>query len=83
MGGYVDCFGYGKWASTDTWNRFYVSDAIRADGSPAGGLDAVRFIKVQTAALHYGGIFGEVSTEIQSGDYLGSQSSFPSPAGGR
>jgi hypothetical protein len=43
----------------------------------------VRFIKVQNAILHYGGIFGEVSTEIQTGDYPESQSDFPKPAGGR
>jgi hypothetical protein len=73
MGGYVDVAAVSgtKW-SGDGWDRHHVSDAIRADGS-AASLSAVRFIKVQTAILRYGGIFGEVSTEIRSADGLSSQ----------
>jgi hypothetical protein len=59
-------------------NKFFVADAMRADGS-ALTLNAVRFIKVQSAMLLYGGVFGEVSTEIHSAEFLGSQSSFPLP----
>jgi hypothetical protein len=81
MGGYVDNYGWSGWSDSDTWDRFSVSDAIHADGSPAT-LNAVRFIKVQTAIFRYGGIFGEVSTEIKSADFLGSTTTFPGPAGG-
>lgn len=74
--GYVDALNL----EADPNNRikFFVSDAIRADGSVLT-LNSVRFIKVQTAILYYGGIFGEVSTEINSADFLGSQTSFPKP----
>ncbi|MDR1909588.1 MAG: bacterial Ig-like domain-containing protein [Spirochaetaceae bacterium] len=77
MAGYVDTGNYGKWTG-DNWDRYYVSDAMRADGE-AVSLSAVRFIKVQTAIHRYGGIFGEVSTEIKSATDLGSQSDFPDP----
>jgi hypothetical protein len=80
VGGYVDAFGFSKWTG-DAWNKFSVSDAIRADGS-AANLNAVKFIKVQTAIHHYGGIFGDCSTEINSADFLGSQTDFPDPDGG-
>jgi hypothetical protein len=83
VGGYVDSFGgMGQWASNDTWDKFYVEDAIRADGNPIN-LSAVKFIKVQTGIHRYGGIFGDCSTEINSADFLGSQTDFPSPDGGR
>jgi hypothetical protein len=82
MGGYVDTYGYGKWYDKDTWDRVFLSDAIRADGSPVN-LTNVRFIKVQTALHRYGGIFGDVSTEINSADFLGSQTNFANPEGGR
>jgi hypothetical protein len=59
-------------------NKFFIADARRADGS-AITLGAVRFIKVHTALFRYGGIFGDVSTEIQSADFRGSQSNFPPP----
>jgi hypothetical protein len=39
----------------------------------------VRFIKVQTAVLCYGGSFGEVSPEIKTADFLGGQTNFPLP----
>jgi hypothetical protein len=78
--GYVDSLGstlpahHPDWA----WDYFYVSDAVRADGSPAN-LGAVHFIKVHTGRFKYGGLFGEISTEIYSADYLGQQSDFPLP----
>jgi hypothetical protein len=83
VGGYVDSFGgVGKWSSSETWDKFHVEDAIRADGTSIS-LNAVKFIKVQSAIHRYGGIFGDCSTEIKSADYLGSQTDFPSPDGGR
>ncbi|MDR0721963.1 MAG: bacterial Ig-like domain-containing protein [Treponema sp.] len=83
IGGYVDSFGNaGKWASNDTWDKFYVEDAIRADGTSIS-LNAVKFIKVQTGIHRYGGVFGDCSTEINNADYLGKQTDFPNPAGGR
>jgi hypothetical protein len=57
---------------------FYVSDAVKADGSPAN-LSAVHFIKVHTGRFQYGGVFGEISTEIYDADFLGKQTDFPLP----
>jgi hypothetical protein len=68
MPGYVDALG----------DTFYVNTAMRADGSPVT-LSAVKFIKVQTAIFHYGGSFGDVSTEISSADFLGKTTDFPMP----
>ncbi|MDR2601663.1 MAG: bacterial Ig-like domain-containing protein [Spirochaetaceae bacterium] len=68
MPGYVDALG----------DTFQVDKAMRADGSPVT-LSAVKFIKVQTAVLRYGGSFGDVSTEIYSADFLGVQTNFPLP----
>jgi hypothetical protein len=65
---YVDAIG----------NQFNVNWAMRADGTPIT-LSSVRFIKVQTAIFHYGGSFGDVSTEIKSADFLGVQTDFPDP----
>jgi hypothetical protein len=75
-----DSWGYVDACNLDRDDRdvFFVGDAIGADGS-ALTLSRVRFIKVQTAILRYGGIFGEVSTEIHSADFLGSQTNFPKP----
>jgi hypothetical protein len=58
-------------------------DAIRADGSAANLNPAlVRFVKVQTAFFRYGGVFGNVSTEIVYGTNLPDQSGgFPMPDG--
>jgi hypothetical protein len=79
MGGYVDCWAYGeRWSTKDTYARFHVEDAMRADGTPAH-LQNIRFIKVQTAILFYGGIFGDVSTEISGADFLGITTNFPLP----
>jgi hypothetical protein len=57
---------------------FYIADAMDIAGNPVT-LGAVRFIKVQTAIFHYGGIFGDVSTEIASADFLGATTTFPMP----
>jgi hypothetical protein len=78
---YVDSGGNDKYPYA-TFN--VARDAIRADGSPAG-LDPaqVRFVKVQTAVFAYGGVFGNVSTEITHGTNLPDQSGgFPMPEGG-
>jgi hypothetical protein len=66
--GYADAIG----------DTFFVSKAMRADGTSVT-LSSVKFIKVQTALFRYGGIFGDVSTEIQYADFLGTQSTFPKP----
>jgi hypothetical protein len=66
--GYVDALG----------DTFYLSDAMDLEGNPVT-LTAVRFLKVQTAIFHYGGSFGDVSTEIRSADFLGQQTTFPLP----
>jgi hypothetical protein len=68
MYGYVDAMN----------STFYVNKAMSADGTPVS-LSAVKFIKVHTGVLRYGGIFGEVSTEIKQADFLGQQSDFPDP----
>jgi hypothetical protein len=68
-------------ADANNRTRFFVADAVRTDGS-AVTLSAVRFIKVQTGALRYGGIFWEIPAEINSADFLDSQTDFPKPGGG-
>jgi hypothetical protein len=88
------CTGPGSWGYVDSlgalwpihhpeseweWDRVFVSDAVKADGSPAN-LSAVRFIKVHTGFFIYGGVFGENSTEIRFADGLPDQSGgFPDP----
>jgi hypothetical protein len=68
--GYVDC-------TADV--TFPVGRAVRADGTPAN-LSAVKFLKVQTGMFRYGGIFGDVSTEIVEADFLEYQAGgFPMP----
>jgi hypothetical protein len=52
--------------------EFHVNKAMGADGTPVA-LTAVKFIKVQTALFRYGGIYGDVSTEIEEADFLGKQ----------
>jgi hypothetical protein len=66
--GYVDA------AAVD----FPVNKAMGVDGAPVA-LTAVKFIKVQTGVFRYGGLYGDVSTEIKYADFLGTQSLFPSP----
>jgi hypothetical protein len=68
MSGYVDT----------VTRQFPVNRAMRADGTPVT-LAAVKFIKVQTGVFRYGGLYGDVSTEVQEADFLGRQSSFPKP----
>jgi hypothetical protein len=52
--GYVDTF---------STNRFDISDAMQADGSPAS-LGYIDFVRIQCALLTEAGAFGEISTEI-------------------
>jgi hypothetical protein len=68
MPGYADAIG----------DTFYTSAAMDLAGTPVT-LSAVKFIKVQTAVFRYGGLFGDVSTEIKYADFLGTQSLFPDP----
>jgi hypothetical protein len=73
-GGLSDMYGY-----VDAMDAtFHVDRAMRADGTPAN-LSAVKFIKVHTGVFRYGGIYGDVSTEIRYADFLGQQSDFPDP----
>lgn len=51
-------------------NGFRISNAVFADGSPAGLL-YIDFIKVQTGVLAQSGILGEVSTEVSGFTDLG------------
>ena len=44
-----------------------ISRAIAADGSPVTLTD-IRFVKVHTGVFRYGTVFGELSTEINTGD---------------
>jgi hypothetical protein len=74
IAGYVDTVG----DSAFLRDIFPVSRAVRADGAPAG-LSAVKFIKVQTGIFRYGGIFGDVSTEISYTEDLGYTTEFPMP----
>jgi hypothetical protein len=70
LAGYADTVGDGI---------FPVSRAVRADGVSAN-ITAVKFLKVQTAIFRYGGIFGDVSTELHYADFLPIQSGgFPMP----
>jgi hypothetical protein len=57
--GYYPMYGYVD-AVAET---FYIKDAMDITGSSVN-LQAVRFLKVQTSVFHYGGSFGDVSTEI-------------------
>jgi hypothetical protein len=68
MTGYVDAVG----------DTFYINAAMDLAGNPVT-LTAVRFLKVQTGVFHYGGSFGDVSTEIAGADFLGKQTDFPAP----
>jgi hypothetical protein len=53
----------------DTYARgtFYLKNAMDARGNPVT-LTNVRFIKVQCAVFHYGGAYGDMSTEIMAAD---------------
>jgi hypothetical protein len=83
MNGYVDSAGDASWVWPSwEWPGYDVArDAIKADGTPANLNPArVRFVKVQTAVFRYGGVFGDMSTEIVSATNLPDQSGgFPMP----
>jgi hypothetical protein len=71
--------GYLPWGYVDaSVFDFHISHAIQQDGTPAN-LPWIDFVKVQTAVFRYGGVFGEVSTEIHSAEGLGKQTDFPLP----
>jgi hypothetical protein len=71
--------GYLPWGYVDaSVFDFHISHAIQQDGTPAD-LPWIDFVKVQTAVFRYGGVFGEVSTEIYSAEGLGKQTDFPLP----
>jgi hypothetical protein len=76
--GYVDSMNRNAPDSGRDADRFYISDAIRADGTPAN-LPYIDFVRVQSGLFYYGGVFGEISTEINWGEGLGSMTNFPSP----
>jgi hypothetical protein len=76
-GGYSNLAPMYGYADANDW-IFYVNRAMGVDGASVT-LTAVKFIKVQTGVLRYGGLYGDVSTEIQYADFLGTQSSFPKP----
>jgi hypothetical protein len=72
-------YGYVDAATTGAeWDKFDISWAVKADGTPAN-LPWIDFVKVQTGTFHYGGAFGEFSTEINYADGLGNQTNFPKP----
>jgi hypothetical protein len=67
------------WGYVDTaYTDFHISHARQQDGTPAN-LPWIDFVKVQTAIFRYGGVFGEVSTELYDADGLGKQTDFPLP----
>jgi hypothetical protein len=66
------------WGVVGNWVT-YICILLRDDGIPAN-LSAVKFLKVQTGMFRYGGIFGDVSTEIVEADFLEYQAGgFPMP----
>jgi hypothetical protein len=70
-------FGKGGYADVNSGYGGGGIGVIRADGSPAPGGGS--FTKVQTGVFRYGGIFGDVSTEIVSADGLPLQTDFVIP----
>jgi hypothetical protein len=76
--GYVDAGDMRTGPYADQNGKFFVSNAIQRDGSPAN-LPWIDFIKVQTATFFYGTVVGDISTEIYSADGLGVQTDFPLP----
>jgi hypothetical protein len=58
--------------------NFPINAAMDLAGNPVT-LTAVRFLKVHTAVFVYGGMFGDMSTEIKYADFLGKLTNFPSP----
>lgn len=67
--GYADNFGSdrltddGNAAAGISANHFRISDAVRADGSPAD-LERIDFVKIQTSVHAQAPAIGELSTEI-------------------
>jgi hypothetical protein len=76
--GYVDAGDLSDGPYGDQNGKFFVSNAIQRDGSPAN-LPWIDFVKVQTAVFAYGTLVGDISTEIYSADGLGIQTDFPLP----
>jgi hypothetical protein len=76
--GYVDAGDLEGGTYANQNGKFFVSNAMQRDGSPAD-LPWIDFIKVQTAVFVYGTDVGEISTEIHSADGLGKQTDFPLP----
>jgi hypothetical protein len=76
--GYVDAGDLDDGPYGDQNGKFFVSNAIQLDGSPAN-LPWIDFVKVQTAVFAYGTLVGDISTEIYSADGLGIQTDFPLP----
>jgi hypothetical protein len=78
--GYVDVYDLvgGPPGDTHPSFTFPIHRAIKADGSPVTLTD-VRFIKVHTAEFSRSVTFGDISTEIHSADFLGTQTDFPLP----
>jgi hypothetical protein len=81
--GYVDVCdpsgkGHGPTGDIHPFDEFPIHRAVKADGSSVT-LTNVRFIKVQTAVFCNDRVFGDLSTEIYSADYLGTQTDFPLP----
>jgi hypothetical protein len=74
LSGYVDVYN-AKDRSIVTVDK---NKAVCADGSKAN-INNIRFVKVQTGVFSYGGIFGDISTEIYSATGLGQQTNFPLP----
>jgi hypothetical protein len=71
--GYTGAIGDGGnsgYVDTTASPMFYVNNAIDTAGNSVT-LTNVRFVKVHTAIFRYGGIFGEVSTEITTASGFG------------
>lgn len=61
--GYAETYNNQDYDTDLKANRFDISDAVNADGSPAN-LDGIDFIKVQSSVFQIAGWLNEVSTEV-------------------
>jgi len=61
--GYAETYNNQDYDTNLKANRFDISDAVNADGSPAN-LDGIDFIKVQSSVFQIAGWLNEVSTEV-------------------
>lgn len=61
--GYAETYNNQDYDSNLKANRFDISDAVNADGSPAN-LSGIDFIKVQSSVFQIAGWLNEVSTEV-------------------